>query len=224
LGADYPAIIPIEGSEVRGSVVTGLMEGDVYRLDIFEGYQYERKVVKVKVLKDIKLDEAAASSVDRSSTCSGAKEEEEEYVEAETYVWICGRDTLEPEEWDFEQFKKEKMRAWMGLADYGDVEYDDDDDNDHHYDSSEDEEVESAKKAKGNKAVLVDEGFADVDRAVAELEERDREFQQARENGDVNEKKKKDPMGGRGLNGNIGRQLEASRSMSVGENGIGKTL
>ncbi|KAK5240086.1 hypothetical protein LTS06_012575, partial [Exophiala xenobiotica] len=38
--ADYPAILPHPNSCVRGSVVTGLTEGDLYRLDIFEGDQY----------------------------------------------------------------------------------------------------------------------------------------------------------------------------------------
>src|SRR5271170_6703658 len=53
-----PAIVPCTGSSVRGSVVTGLTQGDIYRLDIFEGDQYLRKKVKVKVLKKVGLDES----------------------------------------------------------------------------------------------------------------------------------------------------------------------
>jgi len=148
--ADYPAVIPHDQSCVRGSVVTGLTEGDLYRLDIFEGYQYSRQKVKVQILKDVGLDEAAEEG----------KTEVVEEVEAETYIWEDGEDTLEPVEWDFEEFKRDKMKAWAGMAEYGD-------------------------------GADVDEGFADVDRAVAEQE-----------------KAGHDPMGGRGTNGHIGQQLK----------------
>ncbi|EXJ92091.1 hypothetical protein A1O3_00641 [Capronia epimyces CBS 606.96] len=151
--ADYPAVLPHEGSCVRGSVVSGLTEGDLYRLDIFEGDQYSRQKVKVQVLKDVGLDQAAEEG----------KTEVVEEVEAGTYVWEEGIDTLEPEEWDFEEFKRDKMKAWMGLA--------------------EDQ----------RNSVEVDEGFADVDRAVAEQETRE---------------KLHDPMGGRGANGHITQQLK----------------
>jgi len=144
--ADYPAVLPHEGSCVRGSVVSGLTEGDLYRLDIFEGDQYSRKKVKVQVL-NVGLDEAATND----------DEVLLEEVEAETYVWQEGPQTLEPQEWDFEEFKRDKMKAWMGMA-----EADPD---------------------------QVDEGFADVDRAVAE-------------------QNTKDPTGGRGANGHITQQLK----------------
>jgi Gamma-glutamyl cyclotransferase, AIG2-like len=49
----YPAIVPCTGSSVRGSVVTGLTEGDICWLDIFAGDRYEQEKVKVKVLKDV---------------------------------------------------------------------------------------------------------------------------------------------------------------------------
>ena len=58
--ADYPGILPQTQSQtqgevvasVRGTVVSGLTEGDLWRLDIFEGSQYERRRVAVKVLRD----------------------------------------------------------------------------------------------------------------------------------------------------------------------------
>jgi hypothetical protein len=135
-------------------VVTGLTEGDLYRLDIFEGDQYTRRKVRVQVLKDVGLDEAA------DETHTQIVEE----VEAETYVWEEGEDTLEPKEWDFEAFKRDKMKAWMGMA-------------------------------EGDDGVEMDEGFADVDRAVAEQE-------------NAKQDKGNDPMGGRGANGHITRQLK----------------
>ncbi|KAK5302826.1 hypothetical protein LTR99_005783 [Exophiala xenobiotica] len=154
--ADYPAILPHTNSCVRGSVVTGLTEGDLYRLDIFEGDQYTRQKVKVQVLsKDVGLDQAA----DVESNTQVIEE-----VEAETYIWQAGEDTLERKEWDFEEFKRDKMKAWMGMA-------------------------------EGDDSADMDEGFADVDRAVAEQDSAEQE-------------KGKDPMGGRGANGHITRQLK----------------
>jgi len=150
----YPAIVPHSNSSVRGSVVTGLTDGDVYRLDLFEGSQYDRKKVKVKVLKDVDLDEGMPK---RGSVIEIAEE-----VEAETYIWREDIRDLEEAEWDFEEFKKNKMKFWMGESEgeEGDVE--------------------------------VDEGFADVDNAVAADEGRD-------------------TTGGRGTNGAIGKELEGAR-------------
>ena len=151
--ASYPAIVPCDGSSVRGSVVTGLTQGDVYRLDIFEGSQYERKKVKVKVLKNVGLD-AVLQNGDLEDHTS-------EEVDAETYIWKDDLDGLEDGEWDFEEFKREHMRFWVG-------------------------EVQSDESG-----VEVDEGFADVDNAVAA------------QNGI-------DHTGGRGLNGAISKQLDGA--------------
>ena len=156
LDADYPAILHDEGGEVRGTLVTGLTEGDVWRLDVFEGEMYERRKVGVRVKRGVALG-------DRVEVDGG----EGEVVTAETYVWINPKEELEATEWDFEVFKREKMRAWMGMAD--------------------------------GEGVEVDEGFGDVDRAVAEKQSKEG-------NGHV-----KDPTGGRGVNGKISRQLEETR-------------
>ena len=175
LGCHYPAITPCKGATVRGSLVTGLTQMDVYRLDIFEGSQYDRKSVMVKVLKRVGLDEKVEDGNNENE--KKEDEEEEESVEADTYIWKEARSELEDKEWDFEEFKKEKMMYWMG--DYGGSnmdEYEDDSEN-------------------GEINIDVDEGFADVDRAVAA----------EKANGAV-----KDPMGGRGSNGAITKQLQNS--------------
>ncbi|KAK0813800.1 hypothetical protein LTR91_007601 [Friedmanniomyces endolithicus] len=82
--ADYPAIlrVPPTGPEsnqatVRGTYVTGLTATDLWRLDIFEGSEYRRERVRVRVLAQTNL------------TGSGDGGEEGEEVEAETYVWIA---------------------------------------------------------------------------------------------------------------------------------------
>jgi Gamma-glutamyl cyclotransferase, AIG2-like len=150
----YPAITPCVGSSVRGSVVTGLTQGDIYRLDIFEGDQYLRKKVKVKVLKNVGLEDSIQTDE--------LEEHAPEEVEAETYIWSNDRSELEDEEWDFEEFKRERMRFWMGES------------------SSEESNIE------------VDEGFADVDNAIAA-------------------EKGIDHTGGRGANGTISKNLESAR-------------
>lgn len=39
--------------------------------------------------------------------------DEGDEVEAMTYVWVGGREELEDREWDFETFKRERMRWWV---------------------------------------------------------------------------------------------------------------
>ncbi|KAI9789528.1 MAG: hypothetical protein M1835_001610 [Candelina submexicana] len=111
---DYPAITPTTArSSVRGAYVTGLTEGDLWRLDIFEGEEYERRVVRVQLLDRI-----------RDGDGGGGKEGggEGEEVEAETYVWVQGEEGLEGGEWDFEVFKREKMKRWVEEEDVDEVD------------------------------------------------------------------------------------------------------
>ncbi len=103
-GGDYPAMINSPFSSVRGTYVSGLTEGDIWRLDIFEGDEYERRGVKVKILEEVGNDK-------------GKRNVEGEQVEVETYVWIAGEDDLEDGEWDFEEFRREKMHRWIGQRD-----------------------------------------------------------------------------------------------------------
>ncbi|EME81638.1 uncharacterized protein MYCFIDRAFT_122853, partial [Pseudocercospora fijiensis CIRAD86] len=93
-GADYPAILPSSNPQdsVLGTYVSGLTDGDLWRLDIFEGREYERRGVRCQVIS----------------------EHGNEEKDCETYIWISPREELEEEEWDFEEFKKEKMRFWVG--------------------------------------------------------------------------------------------------------------
>ena len=94
------------------------------RLDIFEGSEYERKKVKVRLLRVARED-----TVHGSHHGGDKKEEEEEEVETETYVWTASPAELEDGEWDFEEFVREKMWRWAdpgedvdsGFADVGDA-------------------------------------------------------------------------------------------------------
>ena len=100
-GCEYPCIVPSANSSVRGTLVEGLTDGDLWRLDIFEGDEYTRERVRVKVLLEI-----------GDQTENGNVEGEE--IEAETYVWADDREELEEGEWDFAAFRLEKLPRWIG--------------------------------------------------------------------------------------------------------------
>ncbi|RMZ90069.1 hypothetical protein DV736_g2703, partial [Chaetothyriales sp. CBS 134916] len=173
LGCDYPGVIPHRGGSVKGTVVSGLTEGDVLRLDIFEGSQYERRRVKVRLLRDIEHSEGGPLQFEKKLQEKEKLEQDVgvEEVEAQTYIWIDDPLALELEEWDFEEFKRDKMQAWMGLS------------------------------TEDTNGVKMDEGFNDVDRA------------QAPAGGSVyTDSGPKDGMGGRGVNGHIGRELAEAQT------------
>ncbi|KAL8657631.1 MAG: hypothetical protein Q9226_001716 [Calogaya cf. arnoldii] len=101
---DYPAVILQRSSSVRGTYVRGLTDGDIYRLDIFEGNEYERRRVNIKIL-DVEGNEAGEGNV------------QEEEVEVETYIWVAGEEKLEGGEWDFAEFRRAKMHNWIVSSD-----------------------------------------------------------------------------------------------------------
>jgi len=88
-GCDYPGIVPETGHTVRGTFVTGLTDGDIFRLDAFEGNEYERIKVKVELV-----------------------EESGRFVEASTYMYIAGEECLEKKEWSYEEFRRDKIHRW----------------------------------------------------------------------------------------------------------------
>jgi hypothetical protein len=98
-GCDYPGILTQKNHTVRGTYVTGLTDADIYRLDAFEGSEYARIKVKVRVL--------------------GIDGEETKEAEAETYVYSAGENRLEEKEWDYHEFRKDKMHRWTSES----VEY-----------------------------------------------------------------------------------------------------
>lgn len=109
--ADYPAILPMKGQSVRGTLVTGLTDGDIWRLDIFEGDEYQRQRVNVRILEQTnKEGDQGMGDVNQRED----ENQEGEEVEAETYIWIAGANRLEAGEWDFTEFVRDKMRRWIG--------------------------------------------------------------------------------------------------------------
>lgn len=91
---DYPGIIPQENKSVLGVYVTGLDDENMSNLDAFEGSQYRRDEVKIQLL-------------DKAS-----KTEDQETVDAETYVFL-DKHNLVNEEWSYEEFVREKIHRWI---------------------------------------------------------------------------------------------------------------
>ncbi|KAI1188833.1 AIG2-like family-domain-containing protein [Nemania serpens] len=102
--ADYPGITPDPNHEVRGMYVTGLTAANMQHLDHFEGAEYDRKTVKVRLLSQVGDDKG-----------SGNVEGKE--VECEVYVFNRPSQ-LEDREWDFKEFRTQKMKMWT-REDYG---------------------------------------------------------------------------------------------------------
>ena len=100
LNSDYPAIISSTDSSVRGTVVTGLTDADIWRLDIYEGSEYKRAKLHVLPLAEDEKD-------------SAGKNTDVAQVEVETYVWIGDDADVEEKEWNFEEFKRDKLRSWI---------------------------------------------------------------------------------------------------------------
>lgn len=92
--ADYPAAVPEKGHQIRGIYVTGLTDANMEKLDYFEGQEYERRTVKVQVLEH-----------------EGDKEIPGPTKSASVYVFLKLNE-LEKREWDFEEFRREKMQIW----------------------------------------------------------------------------------------------------------------
>ena len=114
--ADYPAIYPLshdnqapnaESQRVLGVIVKGLSDMDIMRLDIFEGDQYDRKKIEAYPL------EHNSDSADHMQSQAGSSSSSS--IDAETYVWKTEyASELDPAEWDFEEFRREKLRYWAG--------------------------------------------------------------------------------------------------------------
>ncbi|KAM7221108.1 hypothetical protein V8F06_003493 [Rhypophila decipiens] len=99
--ADYPGIIADKAGEnntVFGMLVTGLTKANLKKLDYFEGDQYERREVKVKLLEKV-------------GNAQGEGNIEGEERTAQVYVFN-DENALEKREWDFEEFRRDKLHKW----------------------------------------------------------------------------------------------------------------
>ncbi|KAK8153934.1 hypothetical protein BKA80DRAFT_210552 [Phyllosticta citrichinensis] len=128
-GCDYPAVLPAptpasseeDASSVRGTLVTGLTAADLWRLDRFEGDEYERRPIDATILGPPSTDDANTPQQQQQQQQHQHQHPTAAVVRAETYIWVAGADKLEPLEWDFDEFVREKLRRWTG--DEGEKEY-----------------------------------------------------------------------------------------------------
>lgn len=97
--ADYPGITSDPEHNVRGTLATGLTPADIKALDDFEGSEYVKETVKVKVLTETGDEKTGEGNV------------EGEELDAMVYVFLDPSE-LEDREWDFEEFRREKLRKW----------------------------------------------------------------------------------------------------------------
>ncbi|KAK4127414.1 hypothetical protein N657DRAFT_641404 [Parathielavia appendiculata] len=96
--ADYPGITEDEDHQVFGTFTTGLTRANMAKLDYFEGSQYERRTVTVKLLEKL-------------GNLKGEGNVEGEERTAEVYVFLNKND-LEEQEWDLEEFRRDKLKYW----------------------------------------------------------------------------------------------------------------
>ncbi|KAK4242267.1 AIG2-like family-domain-containing protein [Achaetomium macrosporum] len=97
--ADYPGIVADKDHEVVGIYATGLTKANIQKLDYFEGGQYERRTLTVKVLPGQSGDLKGQGMVEGSER------------KAEVYVFLDKRE-LEEKEWSLEDFRRDKLRFW----------------------------------------------------------------------------------------------------------------
>ncbi|KUI52674.1 Protein AIG2 [Cytospora mali] len=96
--ADYPGMTEGAGHSVRGAMVTGLTRDNLERLDYFEGSSYDRRVVRPKLLTQVGNDK-------------GEGNVEGEQVITESYIFLDEK-SLEDKEWDFQEFRRDKLKQW----------------------------------------------------------------------------------------------------------------
>lgn len=85
-GADYPAICEKQGAFVKGKLLKNVDENSMHKFTIFEGDEYERRVVEV---------------------CC-----ENEMIKAVTFVWRENIGLLEEKDWDENQFKNYSLKKY----------------------------------------------------------------------------------------------------------------
>ncbi|KAJ3696278.1 hypothetical protein LUZ60_001655 [Juncus effusus] len=91
-GRVYPAILPVESKDVHGKVVRGITDAELEIIDNFEDVEYVRKTVQISL-----LDTA-------------------EKLFAEAYIWGNQDDPDLYGEWDFEEWKKVRMKDFIEMT------------------------------------------------------------------------------------------------------------
>lgn len=102
--------------------MTGLTASDISRLDTFEGGEYTRQKVSIRLLQAEGDEKNSSGEEGNVKTAKGEQEEKENHLlPCETYIWTSHPSRLEDREWDFAEFVREKQHKWVGSA--GQAEY-----------------------------------------------------------------------------------------------------
>ncbi|KAF9188211.1 hypothetical protein BGZ51_000738 [Haplosporangium sp. Z 767] len=114
--APYPGMIPSQDKmqAVEGLLVFGHTLMDRFRLDQFEGSEYTREVLSVKILDPVP---GAYNVEGRHKPLSQG-----DLVQAYVYIFTGPREHLDQSrEWDFEAFQRDHLDVWMKTSsDFGD--------------------------------------------------------------------------------------------------------
>jgi len=84
--AEYPAIIPCQGSKISGYIAENVDDISLKAIDFFEGDEYEKKEVTITV--------------------------NERDILALTYVWIAGSENLDDDDWDMNYFEIKYLKYY----------------------------------------------------------------------------------------------------------------
>lgn len=98
---DYPGLIRREGSSVAGIVVSGVTDEQLDRLDLFEGDEYQRKAVEVRLVASTAM------------------------IACQAYIYM-DPNTVLAESWDFQEFETFKSHRWTSTSNEYDMLLDND--------------------------------------------------------------------------------------------------
>ncbi|XP_022981676.1 AIG2-like protein D isoform X2 [Cucurbita maxima] len=98
-GRVYPAIIPVDGKKVSGKVLSGITDTELDILDAFEDVEYKRSTVEVSLTA---LDNLLLDSLEKLLV----------YV----YIWNNERDPDLYGDWDFEEWKRAHLDAYLEMV------------------------------------------------------------------------------------------------------------
>jgi gamma-glutamylcyclotransferase (GGCT)/AIG2-like uncharacterized protein YtfP len=87
---DYPAIIQQEGAKTDGLVMANMDDVSLALISFYEGDEYEKRQVTVKL--------------------NGKS------VDAFTFIWVKEIEFLENKEWDFLNFKKNRLEHYINVV------------------------------------------------------------------------------------------------------------
>ncbi|KAI3834952.1 hypothetical protein MKW98_011857, partial [Papaver atlanticum] len=91
-GRIYPAILPVENTQVTGRVLLGITDSELDLLDKVEDVEYERSTVNVSLIDTLKK------------------------MQAYTYVWVDKNDPRLDGEWNFEDWKRLHMNDLLKIT------------------------------------------------------------------------------------------------------------